>query len=889
MNIPFFNLLRKTKEKFEGRRRPQGPQPMPSVTNKPETDKLAKRVMPYAVRTLTPEPSAPALAAAVVSGTRRISVGRPSSEVLARDLPPVVALALEPRVERVLSLSLDDVIAEMPPGYIKSRDNFDPTRRVLLKAAEVEKGLAAGRPTMTVAALYQQMPEIFVQTVPASDNALVALPFAKLIDELSNLHTRDDQTVEPVVPQVETPFLQVTVEEAAKFGTTMAPFTTAELPTVRLEPATAMTISTAEPEPTERVVPPPINRDTASSTLTAGEADRNGAEAATGIPFIGPTESAGGAPKKLLPIGTGEPAFPRVPASSGPPVPPVSPPAAPMRIPFKLTEDLKAPAGTEEAPAEKAKSAPATQAEFTAMRGAKLTLPLRPILESLPPGQRGGDAASVSADAKISFPMTLIESQLASGKVVVKPKDFHAALPAEHRNLFLPDVAEEDVVQLSLSDVLANLPKEALRVREDQEVEMLDEVFQTPFLSKAEEDARRFAEEKGEELESETLKTETHRVSTVEAEVPEVEAAVVETEKVEPAAPVEEATSAPATQAEFNARREPKLTLPLRRILESLPPPQRGGDAGSVPATTKISFPMSLIEPQLASGKVAVKPQDFHAALPAEHRNLFLADATEDAVQLSLSDVLANLPGEALRIREDQEIETQDELFQTPFLTKALEDAQRFGEGATETTKVETPAEPTLETAEPTLALKDETLTLDQPTPETEENLEVTRSASAEAPSSTQGTEQLEGALPATEEVLASAPVEAAPKFDAKEAVAQVCALPGVAWCSVIFADGLNIAGNVPAEMHIDGLSAVAPTMLRKLEKHMVETQLGSLNCMTVHGEKSPVTFFAAGNICLTAVHNGAELSPESRRELSRITQELSRTYSQPETAHVDH
>jgi predicted regulator of Ras-like GTPase activity (Roadblock/LC7/MglB family) len=137
--------------------------------------------------------------------------------------------------------------------------------------------------------------------------------------------------------------------------------------------------------------------------------------------------------------------------------------------------------------------------------------------------------------------------------------------------------------------------------------------------------------------------------------------------------------------------------------------------------------------------------------------------------------------------------------------------------------------------------------------------------------------------------VLAAKPTQETPKFDAKAAIAQACALAGVSTCSVIFADGLIIAGNIPDDMHMEGLSAVAPTMLKKLEKHMCETQLGPLTCLTVHGEKSPVTFFSAGNLCLTAVHNGTELSAESRRELSRITQELSRTYPQLEAAHVNH
>ena len=80
MTIPFLDLVRKAKEKFEAKRRPAGPAPLPSVEDKPQSDKLAKRVMPYAVRTMTPEPSAPALAAASAIATRRISVTRQSAD-----------------------------------------------------------------------------------------------------------------------------------------------------------------------------------------------------------------------------------------------------------------------------------------------------------------------------------------------------------------------------------------------------------------------------------------------------------------------------------------------------------------------------------------------------------------------------------------------------------------------------------------------------------------------------------------------------------------------------------------------------------------------------------------------------------------------------------------
>src|SRR5207245_5084170 len=114
-------------------------------------------------------------------------------------------------------------------------------------------------------------------------------------------------------------------------------------------------------------------------------------------------------------------------------------------------------------------------------------------------------------------------------------------------------------------------------------------------------------------------------------------------------------------------------------------------------------------------------------------------------------------------------------------------------------------------------------------------------------------------------------PTEAAPKFDPKAAIAQACAVAGVDSCSVIFADGLILAGNIPDEMHIEGLSAVAPTMLKKLQQHMCETQLGPLTCITVHGGKSPVTFFSGGDLCLFAVDIGAEVRAESRCWFCRI------------------
>jgi predicted regulator of Ras-like GTPase activity (Roadblock/LC7/MglB family) len=763
MAIPFLNLVRKAKEKFEARKRPSTVAPLPSVQDKPEADKLAKRVTPYAVRTMTPEPSGPALAAASTIAGRRISLNRPGPGSPS-DLEPSVVVSVEPRGERTVSLALGDVIPAIPQGYVKDNESFDTSRRVTLKAVDVEKGLATGRPSIPIATLYQQVPEIFEHTVVPSDATVVVLPFQKVIDELSQLRVREDQTTEAISAQVETPFLKLMVEESAKFGTTVTPFETTEM-TLPVEPVSqsglVTEIARVEPVRPSVSMPPPATAraplapaaakppatppvpsaqpvqpaPTSKIALTPQPSispprigvEPNRAGSTPRVPLVTPTAQPD--KSKPLSIGAGGSAFPRVPASSGPPAssaalspaaplpitPPVAPPSAgPVRIPFQLPEDAPAQGG-----AEQTKPAPPSPARVplsvsgpTAPKAVPVagtpsqqmvTLPLHPILQSLPPMQLAGAVESVSADAKISFPISAIAPQLASGKVVIPPKDFHGALPEQYRGLFLPDAVEAPV-QLSLPDVLANLPGDSLRMRADQEVFNQDEIFETPFLAKAKEDAERFAQGSGV----------THAPQRM-AQAPKVEPPKVE------------------LPTEVNAK-APPTTIP---VLPRVEPPK-------------------------------VEAPRIQAPAPVDRLDISIMPATAS-------------PGPAIK----------------------------------------------------------------------------------RAPE--------------------------APKFDAKAAIAQACALAGVSSCSVIFTDGLIIAGNIPDDMHMEGLSAVAPTMLKKLEKHMCETQLGPLTCITVHGEKSPVTFFSAGNLCLTAVHNGCELSAESRRELSRITQELSRTYPQLETAHVNH
>src|SRR6267378_5883426 len=173
MNTSFphlFDLLENVKDFFEkvkARFRPprsSTPPPLPAPVDKPESDKLSKTVLPNAVRTITPD----ATSSPPPAGNRSHMVAMGPTAKRPLDLPPAVARALEPRVERALSLTLADILDRVPEGYLKPRDSFDANRRVLLKAAEVEKGMAVGKPTLSLATLYQQVPEIFMHNVPAS-------------------------------------------------------------------------------------------------------------------------------------------------------------------------------------------------------------------------------------------------------------------------------------------------------------------------------------------------------------------------------------------------------------------------------------------------------------------------------------------------------------------------------------------------------------------------------------------------------------------------------------------------------------------------------------------------------------------------------------------------
>lgn len=700
MTIPFLSYFKRGKAEAAKTNMPAASKPAPPPLEKPSSERFSKTVMPNATRTVAPQDPFQMAARSTAMGglmttatavapspaaPRTISFAAPAP-ARPRDLPAAVALALEPTVERVISLELADIVEGMPPGHVKPLGE-EGNRRILLRASEVEKGMANGKPSVSLATIYEQVPELFLRTISPSDTGQVQLPFAKVLEQFTSLHVRADQERHLIVPQVETPFLKVAVEDCSEFGTTLEPLQmeTGDLPVVRVEPPTAEAFAAAEPEPAldARLAPPRPTPSTNGKTT----------QSPTRIPF------------KLSPNGTDAPAPESVPASSGPSVPNISPAApAPVRIPFKITP-----------PSDDVRPKPEPWLTKESLAAAAVPTPVAPTVASVEP----------------------------------------------------------------------------------------------------------------------------------------------------PVAPQ------PASAAEV------KIALPLLPILRSLPPMQLTGDPSSVPADARLELPFSLIEPQLAAGRISVTAKVFETSLPAEYRNVFQAGPGAVDVSLPLQEVLKNLPAASLRMRDDQVEQEAGQNFATPFSAKAEEDAKRFNVPPTPVSKPV--VAPVAEVTPPVAATPEPVAADASPAPEAKA-ADTTTAAAVD----TAATSEVEKASDRPLRSPLQVALDTDEKLDAKGVVAHVNKIPGVKACAILFGDGLSLAGSLPAELDTDGICAMAPSLMQRIENHLVDTKLGALRGMTLSCLKGAITFYMHENLCLAALHAEVDLPGETRDKLSRIVHELSRKYSHP-------
>src|SRR2546430_4183282 len=258
MTIPFLDLFKKITGRFTPvAAEPVAPVAPTRVVKKPASERLSKTVLPHATRSFSPPDPFRSAAGATSArtsppplelGARRITAS--SAKPKSGHLPPALARALEPKLERTISLRIADFIDAVPAGYIKPVEILDASVRVSLKASEIEKGMPEKNPTISLPSLYQQVPEIFLRGVRPDDDTRVRLPYEKVLEQFKSAHVREDQMRDPTCPQLDTPILKATIQDSERFGTKLEPIETSPLPEVAVKPATAEAIAEAEPDAT---------------------------------------------------------------------------------------------------------------------------------------------------------------------------------------------------------------------------------------------------------------------------------------------------------------------------------------------------------------------------------------------------------------------------------------------------------------------------------------------------------------------------------------------------------------------------------------------------------------------------------------------------------------
>ena len=191
--------------------------------------------------------------------------------------------------------------------------------------------MASGKPTVSLASVYQQVPEIFLRSVAAGDETQVQLPFEKVLEQFTSCRCAAIRSSITAVPQVETPFLKVTLEDNERFGTdapVQAPRATGDgrnrrppsRSPVPSRPTTQEAVTRARRQPA--ISCPNAHTPAIPRRVRADAQQPIDQSAPTRIPF------------KLSPNGTGGPPLREFQPQAGRPFRLVA--AAPTRIPFKM-------------------------------------------------------------------------------------------------------------------------------------------------------------------------------------------------------------------------------------------------------------------------------------------------------------------------------------------------------------------------------------------------------------------------------------------------------------------------------------------------------------------------------------------------------------------------
>ena len=117
--------------------------------------------------------------------------------------------------------------------------------------------------------------------------------------------------------------------------------------------------------------------------------------------------------------------------------------------------------------------------------------------------------------------------------------------------------------------------------------------------------------------------------------------------------------------------------------------------------------------------------------------------------------------------------------------------------------------------------------------------------------------------------------------LDAKKVVKLASQLPGMKACTIMFTDGLKLAGNFSADQESEGFCAMTPAFFQKARTFTRELSLGELSAFTIHTERGLLmSFFMHENVCVSVAHSGRGFVPGVREKLQNITRQVAALYS---------
>ncbi len=781
---------------------------------------------------------------------RKISLGNPAAahppapELAAPPSAPEPAFVPESVPDVPVSLEVGDFIDRVPPTLLAG-GAVDRSRRVEFRSSELYSDLTKGRASVPASIIYEKCPELFSRPVSETEDAEVTLPLSKLVEQLiPALQTRADQVAEENVGEIETPFLQVALEDSTRLPTA-AGTTAGAIPPPTPPPAapTAASVQMPPIRPPRRTgqiqtistpkVPlnEPVSLPAAPSAQSAGPINPSKrppstvrASVAGGkIRLSGPTvpgriSLAPGQPVSPPPAVNDDlpPSATQHIAASMPPLP--TSVNSPSHQVTKKTQRIQIPPISLRSPANPSATPPPRPPAVPPP-----TVPVQPSPVTVRPNNGDAEPAAPglfrSSAAPAAKPMPP-----ASLRPAFPPPAFPATPPLDAAPAPAPApapvVADDRKIALGLAAILRGMSASLLAVEPSSVPD--DVKVSLPFALV--------------EPQMRTGRVSVPRATFIEA-LPNGHKEVLDADVDLPEIPL-------PLQEVFQNLPSNALTMRADQTEEQIshlyPTPfsqkaeedaQRLG-VGEVPANVPPVAEAAAVAP-------AVEPAAAAHALPADHplpveeppsAEVPALVSTEEAPAGSIHDIPFDL--------EEQTPEPVEDKIETPAAEPADEAA------------VEEPVAKPVAIAEP--EAKDEAAPVAQ-----------------KIPVPAKGKDSELQVLFMTEEEL-----------DAKTIVRLVSQMPGVNGCAVMFGDGLRLAGNFPEESQVEGFSAMAPPFFKRAKNFAAESGLGTLQAFTLHTDQGPCSFLMHNDICVGVRHSSRGFMPGVREKLEIVVRELARMYS---------